>query len=543
MIKSTLKTKECLVLLGGLAFVCLFHIWGYLHAGIWSGEPLTHLTLQLETVHLLMADGVKSFASFSSQFINLYFKFPKQGYDFTAVISSYLIFDTPPTLHQHKLVVSTMQLLSYFGCCAVISFFLRKTFEWEILLVCVLFWASDTYNLVYSSFPRQNITAHLFGLTMLFFYLSERSRSEEFNANTALYLGIFAAFGTLFHYSCFEAVIAIIFTELALIVYERKNPLRAISRLLIFLAAIVAVWVAGDIYYYISLHKGNFEVGTKYPILEGMVLAIENTMLNKTPAWKIEGGNIFFSIKYLWHVANPLLLVFGVIGAWHICAEEDINPKFRLMILIGAALFFWSGTRFFAAARSIEYYMPYLLILAGYGIVRLKKIISARNIKYKHVVSVIVMVLAIGTQYPRMVDAKTAITTQHKTQEYLQNKAIDTVFVIGRHEEPLFTEIKKIDVGKSYDPICAKKPNAEYLYLMRALPIIKSRSARTDSYWKTIDVLRETEALAVFKEYNSLPLYYFEFPLKKEIFDGDDPMGITRRIYKVSDFKDRLCSS
>ena len=106
---STLRqNKELIFLLAGLIFTILLHFWQNSQAGLWTGEPSTHLTMQMETVHKLMAHSQDSLTEFMAQLSHLYYKFPKQGYDFTSTLFSYFVFNEPPTLAEHKIVVSKL---------------------------------------------------------------------------------------------------------------------------------------------------------------------------------------------------------------------------------------------------------------------------------------------------------------------------------------------------------------------------------------------------------------------------------------------------
>tara|TARA_B110000037_G_C17087742_1_gene492683 strand:+ start:133 stop:1803 length:1671 start_codon:yes stop_codon:yes gene_type:complete len=542
IIKILQQNKEFIILLAGLGFTLLLHFYQNSQAGLWTGEPSTHLTMQLETVHKLMAHSKDSFSQFIAQFSHLYYKFPKQGYDISSTIFSYLVFDVPPTLAEHKIAISKLQLAAFLSCCGITTYFLRKIFGWKILLIILILYATDIYNIVYSSFPRQNITAHFFSLILIFIYLNKRSKDEEFNSELALYLGIIAGIGSLFHYSCLEAVFIVVVTELGLMLYKRKNIIRAVSRILIFLGTIVAVWTAGDIFYYLCLHAEILKPGTKYPILEGMVLAIENTMINKTPLWKIEGGSLLFSLKYLLQISNPWLLFFSGFGIWRLWADEKLTLKYCAMLIIGMFMFFLAGSRFFAAARTLEHYMPYFLILAGHGIIQFLSVIKQKYPKYIPYTLISIMTVSILTQLPRIIDAKEALQGQYKGREYMKDNNIRTIFLIGRSNSLTNGDIKKINIQQTYEPICAEVPEANYLYAIRAIPIMKTRSLRSDEYWKIIEILEKTKPVIEFPQFNHLPLYYFEFPLKKEIYNRSFPMASMRRIYKVEDFKKALCN-
>lgn len=535
------KKIEIISLLIGLLFVLSFHFLDYQKAVLWSGEPSFHIQLQLDIIRDLMINKADGLINFISQFGRVYYKFPKQGYDVLSILYTYVIIhDSPPNLIEHKIAITQLQLFFFIFCCFVIFIFLFRKFGLRASLLCLILFTTDIYNIVYSTFPRQNILGHLFSTFVVFYYLYQRSADNHFKSDLALLLGILVSIGSLFHYSVLEIIIIIVTTELFLIFYEKINFFKALNRILIFLASIVAVWVAGDIFFYFCLHAGLIEYGTNYPILEGMVRTLENTTIYKKPSWKIEGGSATFSLKYLFQIANPWLLIFSLIGILKLWKKTNKDKKFCLMISVGVILFFLCGMRFFATARSLEHYMPYFLILSSFGILEVLNILK-KKINYISQITIVIMITIIATQIPRIINSKTAIRGQYDALIFTKNLE-KKLYYVGRVDE-VYLSAAAIDIieinKKNYRQLCREKPLSKYLLTSRAIPIKKTPI--TSDYKKFIDVLRNTKPIKVFPNYNSLTLYNFEFPLKKDVFDKNDPLATTIRLYNFNEIKNRLC--
>ena len=87
-------------------------------------------------------------------------------------------------------------------------------------------------------------------------------------------------------------------------------------------------------------------------------------------------------------------------------------------------------------------------------------------------------------------------------------------------------------------------PDDDYFYIYRFWDVSPEKTdlempiiVTDDDGRNVVRALRLTKPVTVFEQYNSHPLYWYEFPIRKSVLNLEDPLVATRRVYKVKDLK------
>jgi hypothetical protein len=162
-----------LLLLVELLFTAGFHFYKPAEVDLWQGEPSFHLQKQISVIEVIRTNPEtkpeQQAADIFSSFILTYHRFPKQGYDITAVLMSLIAYDGIPSVAEQKRIWSALQLIAWTGMLLVLWLFCRRWFTPSVILLGLMLFSTDLYMLMYSTFPRQNMAGLFFPLCLLYF--------------------------------------------------------------------------------------------------------------------------------------------------------------------------------------------------------------------------------------------------------------------------------------------------------------------------------------------------------------------------------------
>lgn len=566
-----------------ILFAFCFHIKQISDVSIWQGEPSYHLALQTETIKIFKREQSTNGHPWAA-FANTFHLYPKIGTDIVNSLMGIFFFDDIPSMEQQKKIWSLLCLISFLFLIASTLVFIKRNFSNKSALIGILLVITDQYMLLYSTFPRQNMPSLAIAYAAIFFYIDKRQQTNSLSPFSSVMIGMLLGISSLFHYSAAYMFFFVILSEIGLgfikfpskftddnnlsissredFSNNRISPIResithALLAAFIVLISGVAIWAAADIYYY-SCKEFSPEIlkswTNKGSILSGFVHGVFQVE-GRAMAWKIEPPPWWFGLGFIYNSTNPIVWIFApagfivaIINLWKsnqqkqtILPISGITHTGIFIVLIGVSLMVLSSVKYFACARSIAYYIPFLLILTiscleYFSIKKPKSYFNKKTLFFLVLISFFI-------QLPRTINTFNSTRGTSLVNYWLEKNDVSEMYSYSlRVKEPLLTATLKF--VKLTDLINLKDDDLFYLFRFYHVSPnkknIESPIVCSEEEEIIVKALRETTPLMIFPQYSGLPLYWYEFPVKESVVNFNDPLVTTKRIYKIKDLKSTI---
>ena len=540
--RSRLPSIALLVLTLGST---IFYVVDLDAVSLWEGEATAAISRQLsivEAYHRAEAAGESPLGAFTAA----YSRYPKIGSDLINA-TIVLALGRPPIQSELKWLWSLVLVASFAMAFLTYAIFFGRIFRRRYAYVALILLTTNTYVLFYSSFPRQNLTAHAIAFAVVCAYLFWRSGAPALTPTLAFLLGLATGVACLVHYSAVQLVILLLAGELALVWWDRR-PVATVVSIGIFLGSVAAVWFTADLYYL------SYEPGGSMSVLSGFVYVMQR-ISGQEMAWKIARPEWWFGLGFVYRVSNPLVWVFAPLGigwaTWDIYRRAVDSSRGgvrsregRLFVLavIGSLLMFLVSIRYFAAARTLVHYLPILALTTCLGVRLFCENVKRRWGYRAGTVATILVALSLTLQYPRMLETYTQIRGSGQVNEWILQNGVDVVYVPTvpkRRDRLLASPQVRVETDAILD-----LPADGYLFSYRMFNLRNPADPLVMELWRKAErvrrLLRQVEPVAVFGQHNADPIYWYEFPLRPDVYDAADALSTTRRIYRVGDVQEAL---
>lgn len=524
------------------------------YSGTWDGDPSMHNHFVMDAVNIFVQE-YKHGGDPLRGFLQCYYRFPKMLHDILLAIVILMVHGNKPVafsdVERYGAWFSTIWTLV--GVLAI-YLFLRHFFPRLICLAVVPIVGLCGYILLYANFPRQNMPAHALSWLALLAYVHYRTRYSTLPPAGICAVGLSWGAAVAVHYSSTYLFFTFVVSELAIGVRERNLRSSLISLGLMFGTA-CAVWFAVDLYYYLYILKYPNETNWRgegirgNSFLEGMVYSHERiqshialSKLESTKWWFLP-GLLYRSLG----IMGTLMMGVGtlyVVGEWRQTRRGGDSLRIRAWIILGAGLLVTIVTslEYFQNARKLMVFYPFWCALLGLGfrqsvafLTWLPAWIGKREFQQPKqlpkdallvVASLALIITHFALFYPAARDIFIARRDTGYMREYLVQHGITRVLVIPTLLDspmaPVETNLKNLTMREA--------DGFGYLVTNRLYP-----STYTEEFMRQI---RDVRPIVSFRNQVSLPLFWYEFPLKKGFIDASDGLSSNRNLYRWKDVRE-----
>jgi hypothetical protein len=523
------------------------------YSGAWDGDPSTHNLLVRDTVNTVVDEHAKGGDPLRG-FLQCYHRYPKMLHEI--LLSAFIL--ALNGMHRISFAdvervgawFATLWTLAGF---VVLYHFLRLFFSRMQALAVVPIVALSGYILMYANFPRQNMPSHVLCWLSLVLYIKSRFRPEGISTFGILASGVVFGMAVAVHYGATYLFFAFVGIEVALF-FKRRQFTLGITQLALSLAGAALVWVALDIFYfyYSAKYPGerNFDgvvITVHHSFLEGMVFTA-NGLSNRIAAFKLEDRSWWFLPGFFYRSFGPIGSLMALLGVGSIpflmrgkatpCKAPAVELLAAMVaILVVSALV---SLEYFQNGRKLMPFYPVWCVFLGYGLFALGNWISALGERVRRrlqgpsrtvpgffaggaVVALIAVHFAVIG--PALLNVYQCRRDAGYMRAYLAEHGIRRILVDSTNFDsqmaPEQRDIKYLTI--------ADADEHEFIVLHRLYK---------KDYSKTLmDELRPIEPIVSFRNQVATPLFWYEFPLKKDFMDFDDKLTNERSLYRWKDVR------
>lgn len=532
-------------------------------SGAWDGDPALRNRLTMETVNVFVAEWQAN-GHPTKAFMQSFHRFPTMLHEallagFVLVVNGIktVTFDTVTHLAAW---FATLWTLVGGG---VLYLTLKKfaSRQWVLLVLPICAFAG--YILLYANFPRQNMPAHVAGWIAFYVYLNGRI-SGNLGIGTALTIGLLYGMAVALHYSSAYLLFALLACELVFAVIDRRHSLRALASAAVICASAVSIWFAIDFYFYLTLthfdvilFDGTTLATKNWSFLSGLIFAM-NRLSTEAAAFKLEGTKWWFLFGFLWRNFGLVGSFMMLCGFFVLCGQltgairsgrvESRNSL--LVILVTALVSIAVSLGYFQNARKLMVFYPVWCVLLMIGFVQITRIAwwmmqclrAGRLPGYGELKNMhgntqfvspglfAVAVLLLGVHFalfaPDIYHIYQARRDVGYMREYLRAHAIDRVLIYTNYEgyTNSFAPLQKV---------LFRIPKEEADQFEYVLVHKLYRHAHGDLMRR----LSGIAPVASFPNQASLPIFWYEFPIRADYFDSRDPITHSRLLYRWRDVR------
>lgn len=478
-------------------------------SGAWDGDPALRNRLAMETVNKFALES-QTGGYPATAFLQSFHRYPTMLHE--AVLASFILavngmntvsFDT---VTHYAAWFSTLCTASgvwmlYLG----MRRFASRTQVLLALPICAL----GGYILFYANFPRQNMAAHVAGWIAFYFYLKGRSYGPLSGGN-ALGVGLLYGVSVALHYSGAYLLFALLICELIFVLIDRRQISKTLVSSAVICASATSVWFAIDLYYYLALSinpgvqlfDGTVLAEAHYSFLAGLVHTMAR-LSTHAAQYKLEYTQWWFLFGFIYRnfgLLGSCLVLGGFIALCRqlIVAFRSEHYEFRnaaLIVLVTTLVSFAVSLGYFQNARKLMVFYPAWCVLLLLGFIWITRLVlwGCR-----------------GTM-----------------REYLAEHGIDRVLVYTNYSD--YTNTFAPEQKELFRIPKEKAEQFDYVLVHKLY-----RDANDDLMKR----LRGISPVVSFANQTSVPLFWYEFPLKSEYFDSQDPLTSNRLLYRWRDVRD-----
>ncbi len=552
------------------------------YSGAWDGDPSLHNHLAMNAVNVIVEEYSKNDGDLLRGFLQCYFRYPKMLHEimltcFILLVNGIENVDFAKVEFLSAWFVTIFTLLGIF----VIYLFLRK-FQSRIIVLAILpIIGLNGYILLYANFPRQNMIAHVFCWIGLLIYIHYRIKSTKLPLGSAIFLGVLFGASVSIHYSSTYLFFGILASEIFLSLYD-KDFLPMVLNMIVIFSVATSIWFFIDLYYYIYTFRypGEFNltmdkmdwaykkpqftpliVKNNYTFLSGMCWTFKR-LSSHAMEWKITWTWWFF-FGFLYRsfgVIGSLLIGIGAftlfIQNFKVSLRRDpIKKRAIVIILVLTSFMVIISFQFFQNARKLMPFYPALCVLLLFGFYQVIKLIISIANRYGFIktkdnaklfndnpnffterpiipLTIIAGSIILLAQFFSYYTSASQIFHFRRDagymREYLKSHNINKILVLSVYKDsqmaPIQTNIREITLEEA--------DNYEFIVLHR---LYHKRHKNLMEKIKSISGIMPP--IVSFKNQVALPLFFYEFPLTKEVMDPADSLIHNRSLYRWKDVR------
>lgn len=533
-------------------------------SGAWDGDPALRNRLAMETVNVFVTEWLAN-GNPAKAFLQSFHRFPTMLHEI--VLASFIL-----VVNGIKRV--TFDRVSYFAAWFstiwtivgvwVLYFTMRRfvSRQWALLVLPIC--ALTGYILLYANFPRQNMAAHVAGWMAFYVYLNARI-SGNLGIGTALTVGFLYGVAVALHYSSAYLLFALLACELVFALIDRDlNCLERLLPAVVICASAVSLWFAIDFYFYFTLtyfdvllFDGTNLAAKNWSFLSGLIFAM-NRLSTEAAAFKLEGTKWWFMFGFIYRNFGVVGSFMMLCGFFVLCGELSgairsgrvESRNLLIVILVTALVSVAISLGYFQNARKLMVFYPAWSVLLLLGFVQITRIAwwmmrclwAGRLPGYGELKDMqgemqfvspglfAIAVLLIGVHFALFAPDARAIYHARRDvgymREYLRANAIDRVLIHTNYIgfTNAFAPVQKVlfTIPKE------EADQFEYILVHKLY-----RGASGDLMGR----LRGIVPVASFPNQASLPIFWYEFPIRADYFDTRDPITNSRLLYRWRDVR------
>lgn len=528
-------------------------------SGAWDGDPALRNRLSMETVNVFVSE-LQNGGAPAKAFLQSFHRFPTMLHEimlanFILVVNGInrVSFDTVSYLAAW---FSTLWTLV--GVC-VLYFTMRRfaSRQWALLVLPAV--ALAGYIIFYANFPRQNMAAHVTGWIAFYVYLRGRI-AGNLSIGTSLAVGLLYGVAFALHYSSAYLLFAFLACEFVFTAISPRHSLRALSSVAVIFASSVAVWFAIDFYFYLMLahydvvlFDGTNLAAKNWSFLSGLIFSMTR-LSAEAAAWKLEETKWWFIFGFLYRnfgLVGSFLMACGFLTLpWQLInairSDNLENRNLFIIIFVTTLMSMVVSLEYFQNARKLMVFYPAwcVLLLLGFSLItriiwwaiqccRTRLLIGYSEFKNMQIASpglFAVAVLLIGLHFVLFAPDTRAIYRARRDvgymREYLKKHRIDRVLIYTNCEDftNSFAPIQKV-------PFRIPRAEADQFEYVLVHKLYR------DAHGDLMRRLRNITPVVSFPNQASLPIFWYEFPVKSKFADFNDPLTHSRLLYRWRDVK------
>lgn len=530
-------------------------------SGVWDGEPSRHILMSMHAVNRFVAEW-GSGGNPLKAFLQCFGPYPKQIHD--GMLALFILAANGPspvdfsTVEQYALWFVTLWTLV--GIVAL-YLMLRRYVDESTAMIALPLAALSTYIVLYANHPRHNMPAHAIVWLATAIYVIHRVARDRVGWRLAVVIGLLFGAAVPTHYSSVYWFFGFAACELCLQCYDRHFK-QAWVTFAIVLGTAALVWMAIDLYFYLFSawypEESNFEGKTFYRrpfgFLEGM-LHTAGRLAGEVAAFKLETTKWWFLAGLLYRDLGPVGLLLIAIGMGASILElkrlsfsaNQQRARSLLIIHVLALVCLLVSLGYFQNARKLMPFFPAWAAFLALGLATvsvsfaaaIEKAIRGRGdaglkataryggalLAYAAVISAQAL-----TFYPEVEKAYRYIRDTGYMRRYLAEHSIKEVMVLPYVQEstlaPAQVAIQTLSVSEA--------DRYEYIVLNRLYKNLHGEAL--------VKCIRPITPIVAFTNQAALPIFWYEFPLKKSFLDPDDSVVVSRSLYRWRDLKNECLS-
>lgn len=523
-------------------------------SGAWDGDPALRNRLAMETVNKFVLES-QTGGHPATAFLQSFHRYPTMLHE--AVLASFILAINgihPVTVDAVTHYAAWFATLWTIAGLWILYLVMRRFASRTQVLLALPICALGGYILFYANFPRQNMAAHAAGWIAFYFYLKGRSYGPLSGAN-ALAVGLLYGVSVALHYSSAYLLFALLICELIFALIDRRQISKTLVSSAVICASAASIWFAVDLYYYLALpvypgvklFDGTVLAEAHYSFLAGLVHSM--TRLSTHAAqYKLEDTQWWFWFGFIYRnfgLLGSCLVLGGFIALCRqlVVAFKSAHYEFRnaaIIVLVTTLVSFVISLGYFQNARKLMVFYPAWCVLLLLGFILITSLIyrlllpvaehegAAQWGRPKVIVVAVLLLVLHFTLFAS--DAKSIYQARRDVgymREYLAEHGIDRVLVYGSYRE--FTNAFAPEQKVLFE---IPKEQADQFDYVLVHKLIRGQSN------DLMKRLRGITPVATFPNQASLPLFWYEFPLKPEFFDPQDPLSSSRLLYRWRDVRE-----
>lgn len=525
-------------------------------SGVWDGEPSRHTLMAMHAVNRFVAEW-GSGGNPLKAFLQCFGPFPKQIHDGMLALFILVANGLSPvdfaTVEQYALWFVTLWTLA-----AIVALYLmlRRYVDESTALIALPLATLSTYIVLYANHPRHNMPAHAIVWLATAIYVVHRSARDRVGWRLAAVIGLLFGAAVPTHYSSVYWLFGFAACELCLQYYDRHFKQVWVT-FGIVLGTAALVWAAIDLYFYLfsawypeeANFQGKIFYGGPFGFHEGMIHTV-GRLAGEMEAFKLETPKWWFMVGLLYRDLGPVGLVLIATGMGASILElrrqsfSGNQPRARSLLIIHvlALVSLMVSLGYYQAARKLMPFFPAWAVFLALGLATvsmsfaaaIEKAVQARGdaglkaaaryggafVAYGAVISAQAL-----TFYPEVEKAFRYIRDTGYMRRYLAEHSIKEVMVLPYVQEsalaPGQVAIQTLSVSEA--------DRYEYIVLNRLYKNLHGEAL--------VNCIRPVKPIVSFTNQAALPIFWYEFPLKKSFFDPDDSVLVSRSLYRWRDLK------
>ena len=519
-------------------------------SGTWDGEPSLHNRQVQEATNVFVRESYSG-GDPARGLLQCFYMFPKMLHDMMLTLFVLALHGVEPVDFATVEVLSAWHsTLWSLVSLAPLYVIIRQYQTRVIALLTLLVAAFSGYILLYANFPRQNMPAHALTWIALSVYLYFRSRSSRLSNGTICTIGLLLGCAVPIHYASTYAFLSLAVSELVLGINDRQIRPAILSIVLLFAAACV-VWFTLDILFALYIQKYPDEInwlgqhikGNSF--ISGMVYT-SNRLYVHAAAEKLERTEWWFLGGFLYRnfgFTGLLLIAIGSVTVLQrlrrqLNEKDPMQTRAILILLVNVLVAVVISLSYFQNARKLMGFYPYWCVLLAIGL-------------YTSSSTVARLIARSGATQPPsyspwpMVLISLAIVLLH-TVLYLPTAR--ATFHARRDTGYMRTYLSRHYIGKILilpnvcdSQLAPTQKNLRELTLAEADQfqyIVLNRLYAGYHGVEFLENIRRVAPVVSYPNQASLPLFWYEFPLKKDYMDFDDPLVCHRNLYRWSEVRE-----